>query len=151
MNKAVAKKVQSNNAVAIMSQFENVQTGFEDMNADDLQLPRLKLLQAMSPELENDDALRAGNVFNSSAVALNAVPAKTDPFTTVEVVEPKDKSALTPSLLVCLSAMTTPLFVSGLNNDACGFVLSVAVSPIMFVESVQLGVVPDIVITPILP
>jgi hypothetical protein len=48
-----------------MSQFENVQTGFEDMNADDLQLPRLKLLQTMSPELENDDALRAGSVFNS--------------------------------------------------------------------------------------
>ena len=63
MNKAVAKKAQSNNAVAIMSQFENVQTGFEDMNADDLQLPRLKLLQAMSPELENDDALRAGQCF----------------------------------------------------------------------------------------
>jgi len=65
MNKTVVKKDQSNNAVAIMSQFENVQTGFEDMSADDLQLPRLKLLQAMSPELENDDALRAGNVFNS--------------------------------------------------------------------------------------
>jgi hypothetical protein len=65
MNKTVVKKAQSNDAVAIMSQFENVQTGFEDMNADDLQLPRLKLLQTMSPELENDDALRAGSVFNS--------------------------------------------------------------------------------------
>ena len=65
MNKAVAKKTQSDNAVAIMNQFENVQTGFEDMSADDLQLPRLKLLQAMSPEIENDDALRAGFVFNS--------------------------------------------------------------------------------------
>ena len=65
MNKAVAKKTPSDNAVAIMNQFENVQTGFEDMSADDLQLPRLKLLQAMSPEIENDDALRAGFVFNS--------------------------------------------------------------------------------------
>ena len=65
MNKAVAKKPASDNAVAIMNQFENVQTGFEDMSADDLQLPRLKLLQAMSPEIENDDALRAGHVFNS--------------------------------------------------------------------------------------
>ena len=50
MNKAVAKKTPSDNAVAIMNQFENVQTGFEDMSADDLQLPRLKLLQAMSPD-----------------------------------------------------------------------------------------------------
>ena len=65
MNKQVVKKNNGNSAVAIMNQFENVQTGFEDMNADDLQLPRLKLLQAMSPELENDDALRAGHVFNS--------------------------------------------------------------------------------------
>jgi len=65
MNKTVVKKDQSNNAVAIMSQFENVQTGFEDMSSDDLQLPRLKLLQTMSPELENDEALRAGHVYNS--------------------------------------------------------------------------------------
>lgn len=64
MNKQVQKK-ESNNAVAIMSQFEGVDTGFEEMSADDLQLPRLKLLQAMSPELENDDALRAGQVLNS--------------------------------------------------------------------------------------
>lgn len=64
MNKQVQKK-ESNNAVAIMSQFEGVDTGFEEMSADDLQLPRLKLLQAMSPELENDDALRAGHVLNS--------------------------------------------------------------------------------------
>ena len=64
MNKQVQKKTNSG-AVAIMSQFEGVETGFEDMSADDLQLPRLKLLQAMSPELENDDALRAGHAFNS--------------------------------------------------------------------------------------
>ena len=64
MNKQVQKK-ESNNAVAIMSQFEGVDTGFEEMSADDLQLPRLKLLQAMSPELEDDDALRAGHVLNS--------------------------------------------------------------------------------------
>jgi hypothetical protein len=64
-NKTVAKKSNGTQAVAVMSQFENVQTGFEDMNADDLQLPRLKLLQAMSPELENDDALRAGHIYNS--------------------------------------------------------------------------------------
>ena len=64
MNKQVQKKTNSG-AVAIMSQFEGVETGFEEMNADDLQLPRLKLLQAMSPELENDDALRAGHILNS--------------------------------------------------------------------------------------
>ena len=40
MNKTVVKKNNGSSAVAIMSQFENVQTGFEDMNADDLQLPR---------------------------------------------------------------------------------------------------------------
>jgi len=65
MNKTVVKKNNGSSAVAIMSQFENVQTGFEDMNADDLQLPRLKLLQAMSPEIENDEALRAGQILNS--------------------------------------------------------------------------------------
>ena len=52
-------------AVAIMNQFEGVDTGFEEMGADDLQLPRLKLLQAMSPEIENDESLRAGHAFNS--------------------------------------------------------------------------------------
>ena len=35
MNKQVQKK-ESNNAVAIMSQFEGVDTGFEEMSADDL-------------------------------------------------------------------------------------------------------------------
>ena len=65
MNKTVVKKNNGSSAVAIMSQFENVQTGFEDMNADDLQLPRLKLLQAMSPEIENDESLRSGHIFNS--------------------------------------------------------------------------------------
>ena len=65
MNKAVAKKNNGDAAVAIMKSFENVSTGFEDMGADDLQLPRLKLLQAMSPEIENDEALRAGQILNS--------------------------------------------------------------------------------------
>ena len=65
MNKTVVKKNNGSSAVAIMSQFENVQTGFEDMNADDLQLPRLKLLQAMSPEIENDESLRSGHIYNS--------------------------------------------------------------------------------------
>ena len=65
MSKTVVKKNNGSSAVAIMSQFENVQTGFEDMNADDLQLPRLKLLQAMSPEIENDESLRSGHIFNS--------------------------------------------------------------------------------------
>ena len=65
MNKTVVKKNNGTSAVAIMNQFENVQTGFEDMSADDLQLPRLKLLQAMSPEIENDESLRSGHIFNS--------------------------------------------------------------------------------------
>jgi|TARA_A100001391_G_scaffold116183_3_gene78657 hypothetical protein len=65
MNKVVAKKNNGSAAVAIMKSFENVSTGFEDMGADDLQLPRLKLLQAMSPEIENDEALRAGQILNS--------------------------------------------------------------------------------------
>jgi hypothetical protein len=65
MNKTVVKKNNGTSAVAIMNQFENVQTGFEDMSADDLQLPRLKLLQAMSPEIENDESLRSGHIYNS--------------------------------------------------------------------------------------
>ena len=65
MNKTVVKKNNGTSAVAIMNQFENVQTGFEDMSADDLQLPRLKLLQAMSPEIENDESLRSGHIFIS--------------------------------------------------------------------------------------
>tara|TARA_R110002020_G_scaffold415137_1_gene624563 strand:+ start:257 stop:1060 length:804 start_codon:yes stop_codon:yes gene_type:complete len=63
--KAVAKKQNGNQAITVMDQFENTKTGFEEMGSDDLQLPRLKLLQAMSPELENDEALRAGHVYNS--------------------------------------------------------------------------------------
>ena len=65
MNKVVAKKNNGSAAVAIMKSFENVSTGFEDMGADDLQLPRLKLLQAMSPEIENDESLRSGHIYNS--------------------------------------------------------------------------------------
>jgi hypothetical protein len=79
--KAVTKKSNGNHAVAILNQFENVTTGFEDMGADDLQLPRLKLLQAMSPELENDEALKAGHIYNSvtgehwdSATGVRVVP-----------------------------------------------------------------------------
>ena len=61
MTKKKQVQTKSNgSAVAILSEFEGVDTGFEEMGADDLQLPRLKLLQAMSPEIENDEALRAG-------------------------------------------------------------------------------------------
>tara|TARA_X000001388_G_scaffold75083_1_gene69165 strand:+ start:509 stop:1288 length:780 start_codon:yes stop_codon:yes gene_type:complete len=63
--KQVQTKSNGSAAVAIMSQFEGADTGFEEMGADDLQLPRLKLLQAMSPEIENDEALRAGQILNS--------------------------------------------------------------------------------------
>ena len=66
MTKKKQVQTKSNgSAVAILSEFEGVDTGFEEMGADDLQLPRLKLLQAMSPELENDEALRAGQILNS--------------------------------------------------------------------------------------
>ena len=66
MTKKKQVQTKSNgSAVAILSEFEGVDTGFEEMGADDLQLPRLKLLQAMSPEIENDEALRAGQILNS--------------------------------------------------------------------------------------
>lgn len=64
MNKSVVKK-NGSSQVAVMKSFENVATGFENMGADDLQLPRLKLLQAMSPEIETNDALKAGVILNS--------------------------------------------------------------------------------------
>tara|TARA_R100001015_G_C4612282_1_gene167786 strand:- start:254 stop:1021 length:768 start_codon:yes stop_codon:yes gene_type:complete len=65
MNNKVVKKGNGNGALAIMKSFEDVPTGFEDMGSEDLQLPRLKLLQAMSPEIENDDNLKAGKIYNS--------------------------------------------------------------------------------------
>ena len=66
MTKKKQVQTKSNgSAVAILSEFEGVDTGFEEMGADDLQLPRLKLLQAMSPEIENDESLRSGHIFNS--------------------------------------------------------------------------------------
>ena len=41
-----------------------VQRGFENVKKDDLQLPRLKLLQALSPEVE-DEKGKAGDIINS--------------------------------------------------------------------------------------
>ena len=43
------------------------QTGTEDIRSDDVATPRLQLLQALSPELEDDDSLKAGEFYHSGA------------------------------------------------------------------------------------
>jgi hypothetical protein len=46
---------------------QDIGKGAENIGSEDLEIPRLKLIQALSPELETYDELRAGNFFHSAA------------------------------------------------------------------------------------
>jgi hypothetical protein len=45
----------------------DIDAGKDNLDADDLQIPRLKLIQGVSPELEEFNELRAGNYFHPAA------------------------------------------------------------------------------------
>jgi len=68
MAKAVAKKNGNGNKVAVMqpSMFaEDAGAGVDNLGSDDLAIPFLKLFQKMSPELDDIENAKAGDLFNT--------------------------------------------------------------------------------------
>ena len=68
MSKAVAKKNGNGKKVAVMKTdlfAEDAGIGVDDLGPDDLAIPFLKLFQKMSPELDDIENARAGDLFNT--------------------------------------------------------------------------------------
>ena len=69
MAKTPAKKKEENALAPQMPDFMNKFKGMgaEDVDSSAIEVPRLKLLQALSPELEEDDSLRPGMFYHNIA------------------------------------------------------------------------------------
>ena len=68
MAKAVAKKNGNGKKVAVMETdmfAEDAGIGVDDLGSEDLAIPFLKVLQKMSPELDDIENARAGDLFNT--------------------------------------------------------------------------------------
>ena len=68
MAKAVAKKNGNSNKVAVMQAnmfAEDAGVGVDGLGSEDLAIPFLKILQKMSPELDDIEKAKAGDLFNT--------------------------------------------------------------------------------------
>ena len=68
MAKAVAKKNGNGKKVAVMKTdmfAEDAGIGVDDLGSEDLAIPFLKVLQKMSPELDDIENARAGDLYNT--------------------------------------------------------------------------------------
>ncbi len=62
--KAVATVAASANSLAVVDYGEDAGAGFDNQTSADYSIPFLDILQSNSPELNNNEALRAGMIFN---------------------------------------------------------------------------------------
>jgi hypothetical protein len=94
MSRSVTKKENKVPAITDEMRAKYVGAGMEDMTSEDLRPPRLKLLQALSPELDDDDSLRAGMFFHSLDLTgvkeMNIIPIKF--FRTYILFGPRDSN-----------------------------------------------------------